>query len=373
MRIRLFDKGAGRLESLTPIAGDTDRYTISMAKDHSNIIIRNEAGDAVLNHSGDGGAPDLLRAAQNALNDLGCQFFDGTDRDTGAVEVIETPTLTIEFSNTPTSGELELSYGEEPIGTFDINITAKDVQDALRAVDTEVELATVTGSMTDDMIVSFPFMDEAGGLNVSSNTMQIDQIQSITLNHVPASGYLVLHYNGHDTAHISYDATESEIQDALQAVTGLSSAIVSGTFLSKLVVVTMEQITSPSSLTATLTYTLFTNEVQYVVASDLPSAGTITLGYKGHSTSALQYNSTANQTQTALRLLPGLESITVTGTFDVDQELTITMTGVSDLQLLTIDAITFNNDVTAFVQGADIITGTIHEDRAQSTTTVTIS
>jgi hypothetical protein len=56
------------------------------------------------------------------------------------------------------------------------------------------------------------------------------------------------------------------------------------------------------------------NEVQEITFANTPTGGTWTLSFDGYTTSALAYNITKADLQTALRLLPNIATITITGT-----------------------------------------------------------
>ena len=56
------------------------------------------------------------------------------------------------------------------------------------------------------------------------------------------------------------------------------------------------------------------NEVQDIVFANTPTGGTWTLSFDGYTTTALAYNITKTDLQTALRLLPNIATITITGT-----------------------------------------------------------
>jgi hypothetical protein len=57
-----------------------------------------------------------------------------------------------------------------------------------------------------------------------------------------------------------------------------------------------------------------TAEVDTVTISGSPTGGTFTLTYNGHTTDPIQYNATNAAVQAALRAIPGLSGVTVTGT-----------------------------------------------------------
>ena len=56
------------------------------------------------------------------------------------------------------------------------------------------------------------------------------------------------------------------------------------------------------------------NEVQDIAFANTPTGGTWTLSFDGYTTTALAYNITKTDLQTALRLLPNIATITITGT-----------------------------------------------------------
>lgn len=67
-----------------------------------------------------------------------------------------------------------------------------------------------------------------------------------------------------------------------------------------------------------------TTEVQTISFSSTPDVGTWTVTYDGNTTSALQYNASSGDVQTALRLLAGLASVTVSGTVAAGFAVTMT-------------------------------------------------
>lgn len=74
---------------------------------------------------------------------------------------------------------------------------------------------------------------------------------------------------------------------------------------------------------------------QQITFSPTPTSGTFTLSYDGNATSALNWNASAGTIQTALRLLAGLSTVTVSGT--IATGLTVNYVGVDDsLDLLIV-------------------------------------
>lgn len=68
--------------------------------------------------------------------------------------------------------------------------------------------------------------------------------------------------------------------------------------------------------------------VQNISFSLVAASGNFVLNYNGNNTSSLSWNSSASAIQTALRLLPGLSSVTVSGSI-ASKLLTVTFTGVA--------------------------------------------
>lgn len=78
-------------------------------------------------------------------------------------------------------------------------------------------------------------------------------------------------------------------------------------------------------------------EVQNIAFPFVPAAGVYKLKYGAEETSALNWDDTAAELQTALRLLTGLGSVTVSG--DTTEGFVVTFTGVSgDASLLSVPA-----------------------------------
>lgn len=70
-------------------------------------------------------------------------------------------------------------------------------------------------------------------------------------------------------------------------------------------------------------------ETQTVAISGTPTSGTYTLTFNGRTTAAIAFNAAAAAVQSALRLLPGLEQVTVTDTGTIPNFThTVVMTGV---------------------------------------------
>lgn len=80
----------------------------------------------------------------------------------------------------------------------------------------------------------------------------------------------------------------------------------------------------------------FVVEVQTLGLSGIPASGSFTITYDGNTSSAINWDDTASEIQTALRALPGLEAIVVSGSL-ASQSLVLTFKGVyGNIPLVTI-------------------------------------
>lgn len=93
-----------------------------------------------------------------------------------------------------------------------------------------------------------------------------------------------------------------------------------------------------------------TDEVQTVGFSNTPDAGAFTLKYNDEETASIAFGDTASDVQTALRALPSLEAVLVTGTFGADFVVTFSgLDGKFDHPLLTVGINTLQLTPTATV------------------------
>lgn len=85
-------------------------------------------------------------------------------------------------------------------------------------------------------------------------------------------------------------------------------------------------------------------EVQTISFGAQPASGSFVLEYGLLSTAAIDWDATAGEVQTALRLLAGLEEVVVTGEINVADGLTVSFAGVvGDIDALTIDSNTLED------------------------------
>lgn len=106
--------------------------------------------------------------------------------------------------------------------------------------------------------------------------------------------------------------------------------------------------------------------VQTITFSTAPASGAWTLNYGANPTGSLAFNANAAAIQTALRLLPGLATVTVTG--DYTAGFVVTFVGVDGpATLLTINPNTLLNSVPAPVV-VTVLNTTVGKSVAQATT-----
>jgi hypothetical protein len=109
-------------------------------------------------------------------------------------------------------------------------------------------------------------------------------VQILTLSGTAASGTFELNYNGNATAAINWNDSISTIQTKVQAVTGLSAALVTGSIASGTLTITLAAGTSVAALI-------------YVVSNSLETGGSvaITFTYNEGYTNTLTPSSKKNQ------------------------------------------------------------------------------
>lgn len=146
---------------------------------------------------------------------------------------------------------------------------------------------------------------------VTSAGFSTGQTQIATLSGVAASGTFKINYNGNLSAFINWNDAIGTIQTKVQAVTGLSGALVTGSIASQALTFNLSAITSVSALI-------------YVVTNTLQTSGPVAItfsfneGYTNTLTpSSKQYQfvvASANIVITPLVLLPMTSTIAPSGT-----------------------------------------------------------
>jgi hypothetical protein len=126
-----------------------------------------------------------------------------------------------------------------------------------------------------------------------------NEVQTVTVNGTPAGGTYKLQWGGGTTTAIAYNATAAQVQSALRALLQIP------------------------------TTTAAVNEIQRITITGTPTGGTFTLTYSGQTTSALNWNATATEVQTALLALSnvGAGQLAVTGGPGPGTPFTVTFGG----------------------------------------------
>jgi len=294
-------------------------------------------------------------------------------------------TQTISFSHTPVAGAWKLSYLGNETGSLAYNINAADLQTALRLV-SGLSSVTVAGSVAAGFVVTMTSVAHITGnpalLVVSTNTLYKAGVHTIAFSAVPSAGVWKLKIGAFTTAALAFDDTNSEVQTAVQLLTGLSSATVAGNYTDGFTLTLLGvAFDAPVEVVDSTLEVLEVFEKQLIEFDNVPDAGTWTISYGAETTSALAFGANAAAVQAALRLLEGLEAVTVSG--DYSAGFTVTLVDVvGDVDDLEIDdsalefesgpvAATVSED-TAYVAPEDVST-TVAKTVAYTATTVTPS
>jgi len=180
-----------------------------------------------------------------------------------------------------------------------------------------------------------------------------------------STGTFTLTYSGKTTSAIAYNATAATVQSALTALSNIgdNDVVVTGSaggpytlaFQGKLADINTADMTVDVS-------NLSISEVQTITFGGTVSGGTFTLtssqGGSPQTTSAIAYNATAAQVQTALQALSNIGSgnVTVTGTTGTGGVLTVTYQGTLAKQ--DVAALTYTSSLTGTTPTITVATPT---------------
>jgi len=149
----------------------------------------------------------------------------------GAIPIPTTPTNTLE-----TAGSVDITITSKTLST---GWSGEALGYALYNDPQQVGIDFGTSSRT-FLMAEAVFSQQPNILNGNGQFIallrNVSQ-QTLTFSAVAASGTFVIHYNGHDTAAISWNATISDIQTALRAVPGLEGVVVTGSIANELLTV----------------------------------------------------------------------------------------------------------------------------------------
>lgn len=260
----------------------------------------------------------------------------------------------------PTAGTFKINFRGAQTAAIAFDADAATVQAALRAVD-GMETVTVTGGPfgTADFVVTFHDMGNVPLLvvNTTNLTGLVDEVQTLTPSAVPTAGTFIINYRGESTAEIDFDADAADVQAALRLIPGLEAVTVAdGPFADGAFTVTFPAMGDVDALTVSDGETPLTDtddaavtvavaedtkgialdEVQTITASIVPTAGTFKINYGSESTADIAFGANAAAVQAALRLIPGLSAVTVTGGPLATADYVVTFPAMGDVSLLTI-------------------------------------
>lgn len=205
---------------------------------------------------------------------------------------------------------------------------------------------------------------------VSSAGFTLGTVQILNLSGVPASGTFKVRYNGNDSAAINWNDAIGTIQTKIQGISGLSSAVVTGSLASQAITVTLTSLTDVLSL-----LTVNTNSLQ----TSAPAAITFTLDPNWQSI----LNAPTKQNQLSLvaaNILITPMQLTPTGR-QVSASGSLTFTGLGGYGAYTysisVNASGGSIDASTGVYTAGVVSGTdtikvVDAFGNEATTTVTV-
>jgi len=154
-----------------------------------------------------------------------------------------TEVQTVAFVPAPTAGSFKFRWNGVDSASIDYDDNAAAIETILQAV-AGLGSVTVAGSIAAGLTITMtgatPNVDpDLPLLEVVDSTLEIaavTEVQTITAGDVPDAGSYKLGFGGEETAEIDFDATAGEVETALQALTGLGSVTVAGSFATQFTV-----------------------------------------------------------------------------------------------------------------------------------------
>lgn len=162
-----------------------------------------------------------------------------------------------------------------------------------------------------------------------------DEVQKINFSAVPDTGTWRLQYDSEKTTNLAYNANASDIQNALNALAGLSTIVVTGDYTSGFTV-TFQGADGDRAQPQLSVSDPGTDEVQHIAFNLVPNNGTWALDFNGQTTTPLNYDANAAAVKAALEALSNIDVVTVVG--DYTNGFDITFQGINakqDVALLT--------------------------------------
>lgn len=283
---------------------------------------------------------------------------------------------TVSLFGSPTSGSFDITYSGQTVSVnVDADATAfeaaleglSNIDDVIVSggpfpntpmtvefsgslANTNVSLMTIDPALISGSAVSASVFTLTEGVSGGSN-----EVQRLTETGSPSQGTFTLTYSGYTTTPISYNASAATVDAALEALSNIGSGNVtcSGgplpdspvmiTFTGALAATNVSQITVNdydllSLVEETTPGSAGTNEIQQLTTTGTPTQGTFTLTYDGQTTSALNFNASAAEVDTALEALSNIGDgdVTCTGgplptAIDIEFQGSLSATNVSEL------------------------------------------
>lgn len=209
----------------------------------------------------------------------------------------------------------------------------KTIQVPLTAADVDGDALTYTVTSSNPDIVPImhtgdPFLKMT--VQYGAGTAEV---QTLRATAPAAAGTYTLSFGGNTTTALAFNSSTADVQAALRLLSGLASITVSGSPLTSttgmtftfpsasgdVAAITIDATALTFSASAAVSETtagsvpVVVAEVQTLSGSVPATAGTYTLSFGGNNTAALNFDATTGDVQAALRSLPGLENLVVSG------------------------------------------------------------
>ncbi len=343
-------------QTTTDIAYDAAAATVQSALE---VLSNVTAGDILV--TGSAGGPWTLTFDQLLAN-------TNVDQVTGDAGTDEIQTITL--GSTVAGDTFDITYSGQTTTMIDYMASAETVQAALEVLSNitagDVVVSGSAGgpyTLTFDTLLGFTDLSEVTG------TAGTNEVQSVTIDADVIGGTYTLTWGGNTTGNIDFDASTTDVKDALEALAGIAvdDLAVTGTapaweveFVVNLKQQPISPITGSGALlsgrtvdiTETVTGVVAVDEVQTVSIPSDTTGGSFTLTYDGQTTGAIQFNDTFGTLDGLLEALSniGAGDVVVSGGPGPDTDWVVTfetLLAATDVDLMTADgALLTGSDVT---------------------------
>jgi len=255
---------------------------------------------------------NVISISVAAMN-RGFKFFNTSNLALVTSEPVISASIQIDFGAVAASGAFTLKFGDLTSASIAYNATAIAIQDIINAL-AGLENVIVTGSISSLALV----LTQAGQFGAipiptfPTNTLEDAGTDPVTLSaRTLSSGW-----SGGSLGYAVYNDPQQ---------VGIDFGTSSKTFLMADAVFSQQ----PNILNGNGQFIALLSQVnqQTLTFSGVAASGNFTIEYDGNTTTSLAWNATTAQIQAALRLLPGLAGVTVSGAI-ANQLLTVILTGV---------------------------------------------